>query len=634
MKRIKQIVPAILLTFVMLLSLFPQTLQAEETGNYLFLNYVHVNNETDNEELAKLDGAVINITQTAGAYDPIQGVYQDASLASFDVKFDAAFDTSQMPAGTEFTYLDVGQIKIKLPEGTYKIKEKTPAPGCSPYKLKNHGGSEENDSIIIELPQTVTETGSDGAVISKLMREVTVNFKVIDTRVSVEVTKQDGDNNLAALGGAVFRLRKWDEEAGKYIPFDMDEKTDGVQSDLVSSAEDGKLVYQNLNVGKYQLAEIAVPEGYTLNNTTYEFEVLSTDTDDSVDPQTQLPKFKFNHVNYRSPKLLKEIETSNSPAEANLSVTSGSATQYFERNKLYEYRMNVDLPADIASYKRFILQDRNQNEGEIAFTEVTSVMIGDKDVSSAFDISTQANLISLTGKTGTDAWNVMTPGKLVVKFKAKFTADSEIHAQSPHGNSFTLQYTNQWDYNGYPPEDPDYPPTPGETPPPHPDEPHESNTVNSDPMELQLKLTKTKSDGITLLGGAEFELKPIEGRAFETALRERNTRKGENKIVTTEDNAVVIKGLDAGVYELTETKAPEGYRLLDKAIRIELSYDNGEDGTADAGVVTEIEQVVKNFHKDEYLPNTGTQLMLFYALIGGAAVGAGLLLKKKKDKKS
>lgn len=50
------------------------------------------------------------------------------------------------------------------------------------------------------------------------------------------------------------------------------------------------------------------------------------------------------------------------------------------------------------------------------------------------------------------------------------------------------------------------------------------------------------------------------------------------KIVSDDDGKVLVKGLDAGIYYLRETKAPEGYNKLLSDIKVEIKATYGENG--------------------------------------------------------
>lgn len=103
------------------------------------------------------------------------------------------------------------------------------------------------------------------------------------------------------------------------------------------------------------------------------------------------------------------------------------------------------------------------------------------------------------------------------------------------------------------------------------------DTVDGTPKEtkhytfdLKQELVK-KDDAGTLLEGAEFEL----------------TKDGKKVAGTSvKDGWIQFKGLDAGTYTLTETKAPDGYQLSGKKYTVIISAEYNEDDTLKSYTVT------------------------------------------------
>lgn len=114
----------------------------------------------------------------------------------------------------------------------------------------------------------------------------------------------------------------------------------------------------------------------------------------------------------------------------------------------------------------------------------------------------------------------------------------------------------------------------------------------------------------TGLVGAEFTLTDAEGTVIDT-------------VTSGEDGHVVIDGLDAGTYTLTETKAPDGYVKSDTPLTIVIPKD--ADG----------ENVVSVSFANSQIPHTGGTGTLMFT-IGGAAIiataGVLLLVSRKKRK--
>ena len=114
----------------------------------------------------------------------------------------------------------------------------------------------------------------------------------------------------------------------------------------------------------------------------------------------------------------------------------------------------------------------------------------------------------------------------------------------------------------------------------------------------------------TGLVDAEFTLTDAKGTVIDT-------------VTSGEDGHVVIDGLDAGTYTLTETKAPDGYVKSDTPLTIVIPKD--ADG----------ENVVSVSFANSQIPHTGGTGTLMFT-IGGAAIiataGVLLLVSRKKKK--
>ena len=123
-----------------------------------------------------------------------------------------------------------------------------------------------------------------------------------------------------------------------------------------------------------------------------------------------------------------------------------------------------------------------------------------------------------------------------------------------------------------------------------------------------------------------------------------------NKVVSPKDGLILIKGLKAGNYKLTETAAPAGYNKLAEPIEMEASVDKiqtytesiithfnaaGEvvasevEGGTSKTVTTPVKVVpvtVVN-HAGIVLPSTGGAGTMMFYLFGGAVVlAAGMLM--------
>ena len=113
----------------------------------------------------------------------------------------------------------------------------------------------------------------------------------------------------------------------------------------------------------------------------------------------------------------------------------------------------------------------------------------------------------------------------------------------------------------------------------------------------------------TGLEGAVFELKNSEGELI-------------SEVTSGEDGHVVIDGLDAGTYILTETKAPDGYVKSDTPLTIVIPDNADETFTVDVSFA------------NSQIPHTGGSGTLMFTIGGIALMGtAGLLLVVSRKKR-
>lgn len=179
------------------------------------------------------------------------------------------------------------------------------------------------------------------------------------------------------------------------------------------------------------------------------------------------------------------------------------------------------------------------------------------------------------------------------------------------------------------------------------DDNHQTSTppteVTTDLYDLEI----TKIDGASEapLTGAEFELENEAGTKITfTAVKDENGnilhyvattgkdgKPGElDKIeVTSSDGKILIKGLAAGKYKLTEIKAPTGYNKLQEPIEVEIK-ENTVSATSSTATVSLTQVTVENNTGAE-LPSTGgIGTTIFYVLGGILVVGACIMLVVRK----
>ena len=132
-------------------------------------------------------------------------------------------------------------------------------------------------------------------------------------------------------------------------------------------------------------------------------------------------------------------------------------------------------------------------------------------------------------------------------------------------------------------------------------------------------------------GTDPIKLEDITGSATEGKYRVKKTGT-VTKIITPATGKFTIQGLDAGTYYLTETKQPDGYNKLSKAVKIEIDKD-GNIKVDDIAIAAGEDVKVEN-KSGSILPSTGGRgTTLFYILGAILVVGSGVVLITKKRMK-
>jgi len=146
------------------------------------------------------------------------------------------------------------------------------------------------------------------------------------------------------------------------------------------------------------------------------------------------------------------------------------------------------------------------------------------------------------------------------------------------------------------------------------------------------------------LAGAEFELRDSNGNVmsfikindgeYRLATSEDNVQNIVKKVISNENGQIHIDGLDAGEYDLEETKAPVGYNMIPGFItKIRITHDDQEGAYTVYADESETNVVNTLNNKGSKLPETGgIGRTIFYALGAILMFGAGaaLFIRRRK----
>ncbi|HFU3939881.1 TPA: isopeptide-forming domain-containing fimbrial protein [Streptococcus suis] len=102
------------------------------------------------------------------------------------------------------------------------------------------------------------------------------------------------------------------------------------------------------------------------------------------------------------------------------------------------------------------------------------------------------------------------------------------------------------------------------------------------------------------------------------------------KFISSEDGKFEVKGLNAGTYQLVETKAPDGYALLTSPINFEVGPGTWTDTSA-----TAIDGHARVNNKKVTIPQTGGIGTLVFTVVGlSAMVFAFIAMKKRQSEEA
>ena len=168
-----------------------------------------------------------------------------------------------------------------------------------------------------------------------------------------------------------------------------------------------------------------------------------------------------------------------------------------------------------------------------------------------------------------------------------------------------------------------------------------TNTYQPSKTSIQILKIKagTSEENLVKLGGAEFKLKKLTADGTIDPAFTVQTVKTCDIIGNEEFGSAKFENLEDGTYQITETKAPEGYNLLKSPIKVVINRkDNSikvDGGENSIGSLEENTLTIQVANQAKFqLPATGSwsRLILGFtgAIIAGTAVIMYLLLQKRR----
>lgn len=341
---------------------------------------------------------------------------------------------------------------------------------------------------------------------------------------------------------------------------------------------------------------------------------------------------------------------SNETIEVNLksnepTITKTANKQTVAIGDTVTYTLNVDVPQypDKAFVKTFSISDKLASGLTLDDSSV-KIMCGNTDIKKYFDESNESNEQDVTFKYDAQYSNLKNvigaTDKITVTYSA--TVSSTAYSLNSLKNIATLTY-NFDPYN-----------TKGQS------------KDKESPFQLYtygMQITKevdTENDSVV---GTQFTLTkkgnsgPLKFTKDETNnYYYINNNSGDTTLEVDENGVILIRGLDLGIYELKETKAPAGYAIPKDGTTIEINENNTIDGEIDVSEVVgvnlkegskiidndnknQLNFTIMNYKNEFNLPTTGGMGTMIFTvagilLMGGAVALMVIVSKKRKTDKA
>ena len=165
-----------------------------------------------------------------------------------------------------------------LPKGEYYVQVKIPN---EKYELTEKQVGTNNE-INSKFNEEEKETDKIEGLNSIDLPELTVSYVnagFVKIEGSIEITKVDKEDNSKLIEGATFKVEKLDEEGNVDSTYNIEEQTTG---------EEGKVLFEGLEVGKYRVTETKAPSGYELLKNSIEVEITGENRDIKLTAENEL----------------------------------------------------------------------------------------------------------------------------------------------------------------------------------------------------------------------------------------------------------------------------------------------------------------------------------------------------------
>lgn len=456
-----------------------------------------------------------------------------------------------------------------------------------------------------------------------ILNTETIGFEIDDSSTGKPATIELGE--FVNYKGSV-RLHKTDKEGQPLEGAEFDLLQDETVISSHTTDEDGEVTVDGLAPGTYTFMETKAPEGFSVNTTPINFEIIG---ENEGEPTVVILE---EFVNYKGQAVFEKTDSEGNPlsgAEFELRDSNG----YLIEEALESNDEGLVYANELApgSY-RFV--ETKAPEGYVLNTEETELFTIDASFDGESPVVEAGTLINYKGSvewTKTDAEGnplenavfklVNTEGDIITE-DLYSDANGQVVVADLAPGQYTLTETKA--PNGF--------------------------ILNTETMTFDIEAQAEGQPAVQILNdwvnyqGSLEVLKTdmfdasLEGAVF--TLIDTNGQVVHENLVTDAEGHVFVEGLAPGNYTLVETQAPTGYVLDEKPL--ELSITDEHAGKPEMlSIQVENEKVVEEELSDEEptsndtLPQTSVSAFaLLTRVVGVALLGVGLyIIRRQKNKK-
>lgn len=495
-------------------------------------------------------------------------------------------------------------------------------------------------SSLISIPMVNTDT-SENNNNAKWMYDIFVYPKNTAT-ATVDLTVYP-QGSTEALSGVTYELRKVGETNGKQLTTNQ-------------ANNGGKITWDGLSAGQYELVEFSAPDGHIVNKHPLFFKVNANNTitwneDQEGDYQNQNTNV-ITHEVTDDPARLSITMRSDKPSLELKVLNNGTTgtwvqdTQYAIGTK-YSYQLKTFVPKNVDELKAFSVQV-TAGEGITLPDNVTVTPETGSVLSGGYTWSKSGDSYLLTFITDpNETGNILTDiqGKMLIVTIDAFLNDKAVIASSGNDVKASLLYSKEINGSTY------------------------SYKLEDHAIvyTYDFEITKYKDSvaDVNKLPNVKFKLLKDAANGSEVSLYldnglyrpviDNNETKAE-ALVTDSNGKIHVKGLEKGTYYLKEIQTVSGYNLLSAPVEMNLNIQQTTEwtqGTAftddtytahsyskttytlNGNAIDETKRTADIINKKGFtLPRTGSMGYLLFCTVGILLIGGGAMLlfggRKKK----